>query len=197
MTASPRFRQDLTVSPTEADGVACVDVRDPKTGSSFRLYDFEYQLALQLNGQPVERVTDWASRTYGAELTADGISEFAARLRELGFLEPEPATSASVTAEVPVARILAAAKAAEEPPESGDSAVEEWASAQGAKTATFVPDAGMLDNAPEPTPVAPLDLAKLTAPDGAPTPIAPEITREAIAELPNDALDSEPVSAPV
>ena len=59
--ASPRFRQDLTVSPTEADGVACVDVVDPKTGASFRLYDFEYQLALQLNGQPVAQVTDWAS----------------------------------------------------------------------------------------------------------------------------------------
>ena len=85
--ASPRFRQDLTVSPTEADGVACVDVRDPKTGASFRLYDFEYQLALQLNGQPVRQVTDWASKTYGADLTPEGISEFAARLGELGFLE--------------------------------------------------------------------------------------------------------------
>ena len=85
--ASPRFRQDLTVSPTEADGVACVDVSDPKTGANFRLYDFEYQLALQLNGQPVSQVTDWASTTYGADLTADGIKEFASRLGELGFLE--------------------------------------------------------------------------------------------------------------
>src|SRR5579863_1468052 len=126
MSASPRFRQDLAVSQTEADGVACVDVRDPKSGTNFRLYDFEYQLALQLNGQPVEQVTDWASQTYGAELTADGINEFAARLRELGFLEPEqtpPATA--VTAEVAVGPILAAAAAAEE---SSDDAVDEWAS---------------------------------------------------------------------
>ena len=42
-----------SVGPTEADGVACVDVRDPKTGTNFRFYDFEYQLALQLNGQPL------------------------------------------------------------------------------------------------------------------------------------------------
>src|SRR5262249_23839440 len=139
MSASPRFRQDLAVSPTEADGVACVDVRDPKTGTNFRLYDFEYQLALQLNGQPVSRVTEWAAKTYGADLTADGISEFATRLRELGFLEPEPA-AAAVTAEVAVAPILAAAAAAEE---SGASAVDEWSSPQGAKTATFVPDAAM------------------------------------------------------
>ena len=131
------------MSPTEADGVACVDVRDPKTGTNFRLYDFEYQLALQLNGQPVEQVTDWASKTYGADLTADGINEFAARLRELGFLEPEAPANAAVTAEVAVAPILAAAAAAEKSAEeSGDSAVDEWASAQGAKTATFVPDPG-------------------------------------------------------
>ncbi len=190
MSASPRFRQDLTVSPTEADGVACVDVRDPKTGTNFRLYDFEYQLALQLNGQPVEQVTDWASRTYGADLTADGIKEFASRLGELGFLEAEPPSAATaVTAEIAVAPLLAAAG-------ESDSAVDEWASPQAAKTATFVPDPAMLDNAPEPTPVAPMNLANLAAPDGAPEPIAPEITRQAIAELPSDALDSEPVAAP-
>ncbi|HEY4394956.1 MAG TPA: hypothetical protein VGP64_12885 [Polyangia bacterium] len=193
MSASPRFRQDLAVSPTEADGVACVDVRDPKTGANFRLYDFEYQLALQLDGQPVQQVTDWAAKTYGADLTADGIHEFAARLRELGFLEADaPPPAAAVTAEVAVAPILAAAAAAEE----NESAVDEWASPQGAKTATFVPDPGMLDSPPELTPVAPLDLARLAAPEGAPTPIAPEITRQAIAELPSDALDSEPVPAP-
>jgi hypothetical protein len=191
MSASPRFRQDLAVSPTEADGVACVDVRDPRTGTNFRLYDFEYQLALQLNGQPVDQVTDWASKTYGADLTTDGIKEFASRLSELGFLEPEPTSaSTAVTAEIAVAPILAAAG------ESAESAVDEWASPQGAKTATFVPDPAMLDSAPEPTPVAPMNLAELAAPEGAPAPIPPEITAQAISELPSDALDSEPVAAP-
>jgi hypothetical protein len=171
--ASPRFRQDLTVSPTEADGVACVDVSDPKTGANFRLYDFEYQLALQLNGQPVAQVTDWASKTYGADLTADGINEFATRLGELGFLE---------TVE----------------DEAAEAAAEEWESIQGAKTAQFVPDPAMLDSGPEPTPVAPLDLLKLAA-GSVPAPEAPGIiiaqsTAQAIAELPSDALDSEPVA---
>lgn len=182
--ASPRFRQDLTVSPTEADGVACVDVSDPKTGANFRLYDFEYQLALQLNGQPVAEVTDWASKTYGADLTADGINEFATRLRELGFLEPEvtPAPAGD---------------------DSGESAADEWMSAQGAKTATYIPDATMLDSAPERTPVAPLNLADLSLPDAppvplpdaAPVPIAPEPTAQGVVELPSDALVSGPVSA--
>ena len=39
--ASPLFRKDLEASATEADGVACVDVRDPNTGTNFRFYDFE------------------------------------------------------------------------------------------------------------------------------------------------------------
>src|SRR5580692_3779551 len=135
--ASPRFRQDLTVSPTEADGVACVDVSDPKTGANFRLYDFEYQLALQLNGQPVGQVTDWASQTYGADLTADGIKEFAARLAELGFLEAERV--APTAPEPAPAPATAAVETADE------SAADEWMSAQGAKTAQFVPDPAMLD----------------------------------------------------
>src|SRR4051794_33000767 len=85
--ASPRFRQDLEATSTEAEGVACVDVRDLKSGTNFRFYDFEYQLALQFNGQPLRDVVAWASEAYGVDLTIDGINEFAGRLSELGFLE--------------------------------------------------------------------------------------------------------------
>ncbi len=217
--ASPRFRQDLTVSPTEADGVACVDVSDPKTGANFRLYDFEYQLALQLNGQPVAQVTDWASKIYGADLTADGINEFAAHLAELGFLEmgtpsPAPLESAGPRAPLPATVMRTAAQAASASPpapapaepapvedDASDAAEAEWESAQGAKTAQFVPDPAMLDGAPEPTPVVPLDILKLAdgtpaALEGAPTAVHGEVTAQAIAELPSEALDSEPVSAP-
>lgn len=154
--ASPRFRQDLATSPVEADGVPCVDVRDPKTGASFRLYDFEYQLALQLNGQPVANVVDWASQAYGAELTFEGVNEFAARLRELGFLEIDGAAApagsdAAATLEVKVPKL----PAVEEPAEN---AADEWMTAQSAQTAQFVPDASML-GPPELTPVAPLSLS--------------------------------------
>ena len=212
--ASPRFRQDLTVSPTEADGVACVDVSDPKTGANFRLYDFEYQLAMQLNGQPVAQVTDWASKTYGADLTADGITEFASRLAELGFLEPPkaslfaPATDpAGPRAPLPAMVARTGTEPASPPvpaPEeddASDAAAEEWESAQGAKTAQFVPDPAMLDGEPEPTPVVPLDVLKLagapSAPEAAPTAIHGEVTAQAISELPSEALDSAPVSAPL
>src|SRR3954470_23441990 len=237
--ASPRFRQDLTVAPTEADGVACVDVSDPKTGANFRFYDFEYQLALQLNGQPVAQVTDWASKTYGADLTVDGIPEFATRLGELGFLDmgtlggsPSPPATGSVEqsspsptrssapsdsagprAPLPATAVRAgnggvspAAPAPAEPApaldDASDGVAAEWESAQAAKTAQFVPDLAMLDSAPEPTPVVPLDILKLTsesapaAAEGAPTAIHGGVTAQAIMERPSEALDSEPVSAP-
>ncbi len=146
--ASSRFRQDLAVSPTEANGVPCVDVSDAKTGTSFRFYDFEYQLALQLNGQPVGQVIAWASMTFGVDLTAEGIGEFTGRLLELGFLEASAAAAVSGT--------LPAAELAEP-----DSAADEWMSPQGTKTAQFDPDpamlAGSFDASPDRTPVASLD----------------------------------------
>ncbi len=152
--ASPRFRQDLATSPVEADGVACVDVSDPQTGASFRLYDFEYQLALQLNGQPVANVVNWASEVYGADLTADSLHEFASRLRELGFLETDangaagrPSSDAAATLEVPLSKLA-------ETDDGADSAADEWMTAQSVQTAQFVPDRAMLD-APEATIVAP------------------------------------------
>jgi hypothetical protein len=144
--ASPRFRQDLAVSTTEADGVPCVDVSDARSGASFRFYDFEYQLALQLNGQPLAQVIAWASLTYGVDLTAEGIGEFSGRLSELGFLEAG-ATTTSLTLEAM--------------PET-DSAEDEWMSPQGTKTAQFVPDPAMLagapDASPDLTPVASFDM---------------------------------------
>jgi hypothetical protein len=135
---SPRFRQDLVVSNTEDDGVSYADVSDPQTGTKFRFYDFEYQLATQLNGQPIGDVIGWAASAYGAELTADGIDEFAGRLRELGFLEAKPENSAQPS----------------EITDQGSSAEAEWMSAQGAQTAQFTPDFAMLSS-PDRTPVAP------------------------------------------
>jgi multidrug efflux pump subunit AcrA (membrane-fusion protein) len=152
--ASPRFRQDLESSNTETDGVACVDVTDPKTGTNFRFYDFEYQLAQQLNGQPFGDVISWASAAFGVDLTVEGIKEFAGRLSELGFLEAGSEL---------------------------DDAEAEWVAAEGAKTAQFVPDPGMLDSPSEHTPVAPMlptleaDAAATEAPEPKPAeaPTAP------------------------
>jgi hypothetical protein len=184
--ASLRFRKDLEASNTEAEGVACVDVRDTKAGTSFRFYDFEYQLALQFNGQPVRDLIAWASETYGVDLTVEGINEFAGRLAELGFLE----TGGGVT--VPAAADLTPARGTNVA--DLDNAEAEWMSAEGAKTATFIPDAAMLDSPADLTPVAP-ELPTLaeetgssidvTADDKTPVPAADKASDKAkTAEMP-------------
>jgi multidrug efflux pump subunit AcrA (membrane-fusion protein) len=87
--SSPRFRHDLLATAVEVDGIRCVDVRDPDRDVSFRFYDFEYDLAQQLDGRPAADISDWAIATYGLDLTPVVIAEFAARLSELGFLVTE------------------------------------------------------------------------------------------------------------
>jgi len=150
--ASPRFRQDLEASATEAEGVACVDVSDPQTGTNFRFYDFEYQLALQFNGQPVRDIVAWAAETFGADLTVDGVNEFAGRLRDLGFLE---SSAGAPAAPAPVAPEATPAFGSKQISDVLDNAEDEWNTTEGAKTASFVPDPGMLDGPSELTPVAP------------------------------------------
>jgi multidrug efflux pump subunit AcrA (membrane-fusion protein) len=180
--ASPRFRKDLEASNTEADGVACVDVRDIKSGTSFRFYDFEYQLALQFDGQPLPDLIAWASATYGVDLTVDGINEFAGRLAELGFLEADATVPAPADTTPAVGTKVS----------DLDNAEAEWMTAEGAKTATFIPDAAMLDSPSELTPVAP-ELPTLaeesessiggTSDDAATTP-APASDKAKTAEMP-------------
>ena len=85
--ATPRFRKELPAAATETDGVPCVQVTDPETGISFTFYEFEYDLAHQLDGQDVEDVMAWAVANYQTDLTAEAIDEFAVKLGELGFLE--------------------------------------------------------------------------------------------------------------
>ena len=86
----PRFRNDLIATSAEAEGVAYVDVQDPASGTQFRFYDFEYALALQMDGQSVEEIIAWAADSYSMALTEEGVAEFARQLGELGFLDLEP-----------------------------------------------------------------------------------------------------------
>jgi hypothetical protein len=186
---SPRFRRDLVASPVEEEGVAFVDVQDLRTGTNFRLYDFEYQLALQLNGQSVADVVAWASATYAMDLTAEGIAEFAGRLGELGFLEGEGPSAAPVQ------------PAGASPSEQLDSREAEWLSLQSARTATYVPDVSMLDGrAHDLTPAAPKG-AGATAGAGAgaggrATANAVPVESSGVTELPSDALTEVPDSGP-
>jgi hypothetical protein len=83
----PRFRRDLISTVFYEGGVRCVDVHDPKRGATFRLFDYEYSVALAFDGRDVAKVISWVQVTTGLELNADQLTAFAKRLDQLGFLE--------------------------------------------------------------------------------------------------------------
>jgi hypothetical protein len=192
LSQSPRFRQDLVASATEADGIPWVDVRDPRTGTNFRLYDFEYQIALQLNGQPLEEVAAWAASTYGIDLTPDGVGEFVVRLGELGFLESAGAQRDGGG-------------------EASEVADGEWSNAQSV-TAQFVPDRAILTEGQDRTPAIPESAIDELAIEDAPLPMSPAPPTDTqpmeadgssstaggsgIVELPDDIITELPGSGP-
>ena len=94
---APRLRDDLVAATVEEGDVAYVDLTDPATGVSFRFYDFEYDLAKQLTGQPLEDVVAWASATYQLDLTNEALDQFIEKLAGLGFLAGAGAGAQPVT----------------------------------------------------------------------------------------------------
>jgi multidrug efflux pump subunit AcrA (membrane-fusion protein) len=109
----PRFRRDLEAVPLEADGQRYIEVRDPTTGGSFRLYDFEYHVALAFDGLAFDKIIPWLKLATGLHLRESELREFAARLRELGFLEPDadgaPAARPALRGETALAEPVAVA----------------------------------------------------------------------------------------
>jgi hypothetical protein len=146
------------------------------------MYEFEYDLAHQLNGQEVDDIVAWAAAEYQTGLEPEAIEAFAAKLGEMGFLETDGAG-------VPSARPRE---------ESGpsDSAEVEWNATQGAATETYVPDAAMLAaDGPDRTPAYPSpEVAKALAQEGGKKKPG---TLDGIDEIPIDALTEVEDSGPV
>ncbi len=86
-TQAPSFRRDLKVSFSEDGEYRYAELGKPD-GESVRLYDFEYHLACELDGRPVDTVARSASEKLGMELDGKQVEEFARSLAELGLLDP-------------------------------------------------------------------------------------------------------------
>jgi hypothetical protein len=95
-----------------------VIVTDAQSGTTFTFYEFEYDLAHQLDGkQDYDEVVAWAAANYQTGLSPEAIDEFAAKLGELGFLD--------------------AATAVPDEDATGEAAEAEWNSPQGVTTGQF------------------------------------------------------------
>jgi len=186
----PRFRRDLEATPTEADGQSFVDVRDPKTGGTFRFYEFEYRVAMAFDGLPYDRVIPWLRLVAGLDYQEGQLREFATYLHDMGVLESSP-RGIQVTEE----------EAVEEPIESN-----EWEAERRATTVDEPP--ALVSQVREEVvavPTEPLEEAdlepieppeELAAPEPAPPEEAPAPAEELAAPAPAQAEEAPPEPAP-
>jgi hypothetical protein len=161
MFDGPRLRRDLVSTILREDGVKCVDVHDPKRGSSFRLFDYEYSVALAFDGRPLAKVIPWVRLSTGLELTADQLTAFAARLDQLGFLESAKTRTPGVAPE----ETPAVAKADQEAETPSPTTLQPVP----AETPSLAPSQPVLAERPPPVPPQPVP-----AEDETPAPLVAE-----------------------
>jgi hypothetical protein len=84
----PRFRTDLVARTLEENGRRFVDVTDPESGSTFRLYAEEYAIACAMDGsRTLDGIRHWARSELGLDPSAEELGTVVAALSELGYLE--------------------------------------------------------------------------------------------------------------
>ena len=87
------FRDDLTCTREERQGVVVYHVEDPNTGALFRLYEIEYLITGKLDGtRDDDEVIAEVKRDYGFTMSEQDFEQFVNQLTERGFLrrvEPE------------------------------------------------------------------------------------------------------------
>jgi putative peptide zinc metalloprotease protein len=97
MPGYARLRKDLVSSPAEVGGVTVYNIKDPITGSYFRLREPEFWLVSQFDGATsCETIAARFRQKYQMDISADGVERFVDVLEKLFFLEDtrsEQATS--------------------------------------------------------------------------------------------------------
>ena len=92
MNTTPRVRRDLTATPSQEGEIAYIDVHDPLSGGSLRLYEHEWLIAQQMDGRRTfTEVATWARSQFEWQPSPEDLQAYAEKLRELGFLSPDGA----------------------------------------------------------------------------------------------------------
>ena len=100
--AAPRLKQNLTIQPTEA-GRASV-VKDPASGSFYRLGEVEQFIIQQLDGRtPLDEVRRRTEEKFAASLSPEALDTFIRRLQKQGLLETDAGPGAAALP--PAARV--------------------------------------------------------------------------------------------
>jgi putative peptide zinc metalloprotease protein len=90
MLSAPKFRNDLTMSRQETAAGTFFVVKDPVSGSFFRLREAEQFIARQFDGKtPVEIVRQRTEEKFAATLESESLNAFVRMLEQKGLLEAE------------------------------------------------------------------------------------------------------------
>ncbi len=88
MSYYAKLRSDLVASPAEVDGATVYNIKDPITGSYFRLREPEYWLISQLDGKTsYEEVASRFREKFKMNIDAAGVTKFVSLLEKLFFLD--------------------------------------------------------------------------------------------------------------
>lgn len=94
--SAPRLRRDLTVSEQSLAGEIIAVVKDPISGSFFRLGEAEYFIAAQLDGETsLEVVRRRVEERFETELPAESLQRFVRMLEKGGLLETGNASASA------------------------------------------------------------------------------------------------------
>lgn len=105
MTHPAKIRSDLIAVPSEVDGAVVYNIKDPITGSYFRLRQPEYWLINQLDGTTsYDVIAQRFIEKYNSQITADAIGKFVGLLGKLFFLDDGRAEQATSRASYNAAR---------------------------------------------------------------------------------------------
>jgi putative peptide zinc metalloprotease protein len=90
VTAAPRLRADLAISPQDTGGAPSLVIKDPVSGRFYRLGETERFIAEQLDGEnSLEEVRRRAEQRFKAALPEDTLSAFVGMLGSAGLLDGE------------------------------------------------------------------------------------------------------------
>ncbi len=83
----PTFRTDLVCSREEQQGVVFYRIDDPKSQTSFRLYEIEYLIAKKLDGnRELSAVTTAVKKEFNFDINEPDLQRFVNQLESMGFL---------------------------------------------------------------------------------------------------------------
>ncbi|MEE8409488.1 MAG: hypothetical protein V3T05_07780 [Myxococcota bacterium] len=83
----PTFRGDLTCSREEQQGVVFYRIDDPKSQTSFRLYEIEYLIATKLDGsRALPEVISAVKGEFNFDISEPDLQRFVNQLESMGFL---------------------------------------------------------------------------------------------------------------